>query len=441
MAQNSMLKNPVTGAVNSNKFRDILISANGQDAVLFAADDSAIYAIDIADNNPANAAANTITSIPDFVKSKLDPAAGQGTFPIDMEVNPLTKSVYVLVMNMTATERFILKVEKNGAAVSILDLKNVTYSKLSWGGEVSVNDMTVGNNALYVSSGHFSLDGELGWMSGPFAHNATFTKRSTTFFKSNQGGTYATTAPLETIAIGSVAGKDRIMGVTTCAPGFSVELSKVAGTGVLSVSEDFNVHQGYTSKSLYMHHDSKDWLFNNHDENIYRVGKKYIDGSQVAANKVDANATKLRDNSGNILSGIPADDMKLVASKISMMAYWDPYRLVVLEKIPPIETGALKMLTVSTETPPPTGLDGVDNTANALKMYPNPAGDFVTIELPTSVNSAHIDIISVEGRIVLSQDISGNKTTIDVSKVTTGIYTASIVSDNGQKQSVKLIIE
>lgn len=441
MAQNSMLKNPVKGAVNSNKFNDIFISSNGNDAVLFAADDSAIYAIDIADNNAANASVNAITTIPNFVKSKLDPAAGQATFLMDMEVNPLSKSVYVLVMNMTATERFILKVEKNGAAISILDLKNVSYSKLSLG-NIRENDMAFSNNTLYVSAGGFNLDGELGWMTAPFAHNAAFTKRKTTFFKSNQGGAYLTTAPLEKITIGSVDGKDRIMGVTTCAPGFSVELANVAGTGLLSVTEDFNVHQGNASKSAYMYHDKKDWLFNHHGYDLYRIGKKYIDGSQVAANKINNNSTKLRDNAGNIVSGIPADDMKLVANNVYMMAYWDQYRLVVLETSPNWgETGALKMLTVSTETPPPAGLDNVDNIAGVLKMYPNPVGDFVTIELPASVSKANMEIVSIEGRVVLSQGINSNKTTIDVSKIPAGMYMVNMTLENDRKLSAKLIIE
>lgn len=441
MAQNSMLKNPVKGAVNSNKFDDIFISSNGKDAVLFAAEDSIIYAIDIADNNAANASVNAITTIPDFVKSKLDPAAGQATFLMDIEVNPLSKSVYVLVMNMTATERFILKVEKNGAAISILDLKNVSYSKLSLG-NIHEYDMAFSNNTLYVSAGGFSLNGELNWMPAPFTHNASFTKRKTTFFKSNQGGTYLTTAPLEKITIGSVDGKDRIMGVTTCAPGFSVELSKVAGTGLLSVTEDFNVNGGSSTKTVYMQHDKKDWLFNHHDYAIYRIGKKYIDGSQVAANKINNNSTELRDLSGNIPSSIPADDMKLVANNIHKMAYWDRFRLVVLERSPNWgETGALKMLTVSTETPPPAGLGNLDNIAGELKMYPNPASGFVTMELPASINKASMEIVSIDGRVVLAQNINSNKATIDVSKVAKGIYMVNMTLENKQELSSKLIIE
>lgn len=441
IAQNSMLKNPVKGNVNSNKFRDIFLSTNGKDAVLFAADDSAIYAIDIADNNAANAKANAITNIPNFVKSKLDPAAGQATFLMDFDVNPLSKSVYVLVMNMTATERFILKVEKNGEAISILDLKNVSYCKLPLGG-TRENDMAFSNNTLYVSAGGFTLDGELGWMTAPFAHNATFTKRKTTFFKSNQGGTYLTTAPLEKITIGSIDGKDRIMGVTTCAPGFSVELAKVAGTGLLSVTEDFNVNGGSPTKTVHMHHDKKDWLFNHHGYEIYRIGKKFIDGSQAAANRINNNSTELRDFSGNVTAGIQADDMKLVANEIHMMAYWDRFRLVVLERSATWgETGALKMLAVSTETPPPAGLDNVDNIAGQLKMYPNPVANFVTMELPATVNKANMEIVSIDGRVVLSQNINTNKTTIDVSNIANGMYIVNMTLENDQKLSSKLIIE
>lgn len=438
MAQNSLLQSPTTGAITSNTLRNIHMVSNGTDVVLVAGDDNSVYAIDVADNDPADEASNTVTSIPNFVSTKLNPLAGQNVTVLDIEVNPISKAVYVLASG--GTSKYIFKVEDDGATVTLVDLSNVTYSKLAWGGSgLSVNDIAYGNNTLYVSSGSFSLNGEIGWTSAPFTHNSNITTRATTMFKSNWGGQYSTTAPLESLTFGNVDGTDRLMGVTTCAPGFSIDASTLSGSGVLSVTEDFNVHQGFTEKVAFMHHDGKDWLFDLHDDNIYRVGKKYLDGSQVTANNYNNNAKKLRDNSGSVPASIPADEMKQMGTgTYETMAFWDNYRLLVLEAN--LSGGALKLEQMSTETPPPTSVNNI-STVKALSLYPNPATSTVTITLPNNTDNATASIISMNGSVVLNQNINSSNATIDINSLSSGIYTVNVTLDNGQKLTSKLTIK
>lgn len=438
MAQNSLLQSPTTGAISSTTINNIHMVSNGTDVVLVAGDNNALYAIDVADNDPTDAVANTVTTIPNFISGTLNPVAGQNVTVLDIEVNPISKAVYVLADG--GGSKLIFKVEDDGATVTLFDLSNVTYSEMAWGGSgLSVNDIAYGNNTLFVSSGSFSLNGEIGWIAPPFAHNANITTRATTMFKSNWGGQYSTTAPLESLTFGTVDGTNRLMGVTTCAPGFSIDASTLSGSGTLSVTEDFNVHQGFTKKVAFMHHDSKDWLFDLHDNKIYRIGKKYLDGSQVTANMYNNNAQKLRDNSGSIPAAIPVDEMKQMGTATyDNMAYWDNYRLLVLEAN--LSGGALKLEQMSTETPPPTSINNI-NTAKALSIYPNPATSTVTISLPANTQNATASIVSMNGSIALTQSINSNNATLDVNSLSSGIYTLNVTLDNGEELTSKLTIK
>lgn len=433
--QNALLQGSTTGTINSSSFADLCMVSDGTDAVLLVADMSSVYAIDIADNNAADAAANTVTTIPNFVADKLAPLVGASVTVQDIVVNPISKSVYVL--GTAGLNNVIFKVEKNGANVSILNLNNVTYSKIDWTGTAfNINDMAYADGKLYVSSGTFSLDGELGWISSPFVHNSTFTKRSTTLFKSNWGGTYVTTAPLETLTSGQVDGKYRLMGVTTCAPGFSIDVNTLSGSGLLSVTEDFNIHQGQSKKAVFMHHDSKDWLFDLHDSKLYRIGKKYIDGSQVTANKYDNNAVKLRDNSGKVVTSLPDDEIKLMStSTISMIAFWDNWSLLLLESG---STGALTRSKMSVENP--AGVSSM-NIAKQMEVYPNPAHNNITINLPQNSAQGMAKVISMNGAVAASSKVNGHTTTIDISNVAPGIYTLTVQLENGTSVSEKLTIE
>lgn len=434
MGQNALLKSAATGSLSGSNFADLCIVSDGTDVVLLAADNSSVYAIDIADNDPTDAATNLVTSVPNFVADKLNPLAGQSVTVQDMVVNPISKSVYIL--GSAGANRIIFKVENAGADVSIVDMSNVTYSSIAWGGTsgLNINDMAYAGGTLYVSSGTFSLDGALGWVSTPFTHNGSFTKRSTTLFKSNWGGQYFTTAPLETLTIGEVDGKNRLMGVTTCAPGFSIDVSTLSGSGLLSVTEDFNIHQGQSKKAVFQHHDGKNWLFDLHDNRLYRIGEKYLDGSQVAANKYDNNAVKLRDNTGSVDASLPEEEIKQMSTgTYTMIAFYDNWSLLLLESG---STGALTRSKMSVENPA-----SVDDTNNAkqFNIYPNPAGDNITIDIP-GYKKATVAIINMNGTVVRTANIS-NHTTIDISTVPSGIYTVTVQPEDGAATTQKLTIK
>ena len=64
-----------------------------------------------------------------------------------------------------------------------------------------------------------------------------------------------------------------------------------------------------------------------------------------------------------------------------------------------------------------------------LKVYPNPAQDFVTIDLPTNIESTSVTVYDFLGKEILTQDLA-SKNTIDVSAWQTGVYLIQLANDN-----------
>jgi hypothetical protein len=76
----------------------------------------------------------------------------------------------------------------------------------------------------------------------------------------------------------------------------------------------------------------------------------------------------------------------------------------------------------------------------AIKIYPNPSVNFLTIELPDGMHNRYMITVSdPAGRIVLEQTVSGEPLIIDVSGLGTGFYILS-VSDGNSSMSDRLII-
>jgi membrane-bound inhibitor of C-type lysozyme len=422
-AANSMLKSPVTGPLGHARLDAMTLASNGTDVVLLLADKTSLYALDIEDNKASEKIPNAITSIPDFVNTKLKPVAGGVTLTIvDIEVNPISKTVYVLAESGGTS--YVFKVKNNGAAVTMVDLSKISHSTLAWGSTFTINDMTYGNGKLYASSGGFSLDGSVATIPSPFTHSAAVTQKATTMFKSNWGGTYNTKAPLETMTYGLVKSKHRLMGVTTCAPGFSLDAAGLSGSGTMQVTEDFNVQFGMSKKVVFQRHDGKDWLFDLHDNKLYRIGETLLDGSPVTAGKHNSDAIELRDFSGVPKAGIAADVFKEYAgTTYQTIAYWDDFRMVVLET-----GGTLKMMQTAAKAPA-LSVDKVQ-TRTALHVYPNPVQNTLHIDLNTS-QEASLQVFSTDGRLVHTSKANSAVATIDVSNFAAGQYVLKIASEEG----------
>lgn len=78
----------------------------------------------------------------------------------------------------------------------------------------------------------------------------------------------------------------------------------------------------------------------------------------------------------------------------------------------------------------PTTLVGLDkNQLSNVTVYPVPASDQLTVELPTSVEKASIALTDAQGRQVLTSEITASQKTIDVASLNKGMYVLTISND------------
>lgn len=78
------------------------------------------------------------------------------------------------------------------------------------------------------------------------------------------------------------------------------------------------------------------------------------------------------------------------------------------------------------------------NELSASKIYPNPADNFVNIELPNGINIAEVSIVDAVGRVVLTSRIDNTHTKLNVAHLKEGAYFVKIIS--GDIVSTKTLI-
>jgi subtilisin-like proprotein convertase family protein len=87
----------------------------------------------------------------------------------------------------------------------------------------------------------------------------------------------------------------------------------------------------------------------------------------------------------------------------------------------------------------PSILNANTNTFNALKIYPNPAKGFVTIDLAGRVNGeTTYELFDVQGRKVISKVSSSDLETLNVENLSDGIYMLTL--QNGSNKTTKKVV-
>ena len=85
------------------------------------------------------------------------------------------------------------------------------------------------------------------------------------------------------------------------------------------------------------------------------------------------------------------------------------------------------------------GVDSVTTSHNiGITLYPNPATNECTITSETPLN--RIDIFDVTGRLMQSNNLSGNTVSVDISHLMPSIYVCTIYTDSHMQETKKLMI-
>lgn len=81
----------------------------------------------------------------------------------------------------------------------------------------------------------------------------------------------------------------------------------------------------------------------------------------------------------------------------------------------------------------------IDNINNKIKIFPNPTNEYITIKFPQSVNKQTLKIISIDGKILKNEKISGKIHQINLSDYKKGTYYIEI-SEKNKIKTKKIII-
>lgn len=79
------------------------------------------------------------------------------------------------------------------------------------------------------------------------------------------------------------------------------------------------------------------------------------------------------------------------------------------------------------------GVSVKEERASDLKfnIYPNPVDDILTIDFETHFSSAKIEILDINGRLILSEELSNARPQVDVSSFAAGTYICRVLSKEG----------
>lgn len=81
---------------------------------------------------------------------------------------------------------------------------------------------------------------------------------------------------------------------------------------------------------------------------------------------------------------------------------------------------------------------GVDNmTQDSFTFYPNPTQDYLYVQSVENFNS--ISVFDITGKIVLQKRLAGNRASVDLSRLKSGIYLAQVSQENGKTKQIKVI--
>ena len=70
-----------------------------------------------------------------------------------------------------------------------------------------------------------------------------------------------------------------------------------------------------------------------------------------------------------------------------------------------------------------------ENKLLSFDIFPNPVSDVLTIQLPTGTEKAEVGVFDYTGKLVTSKTITSNDNSIDVQKLSNGIYLIRVSSD------------
>lgn len=87
-----------------------------------------------------------------------------------------------------------------------------------------------------------------------------------------------------------------------------------------------------------------------------------------------------------------------------------------------------------------TGIRGENTVDESFRIYPNPAFQYLNIEIPAGISNAIAVITNLNGRHTSTHQLPGFHTTLDISSFPAGTYVVSILGNGTQLAARQIII-
>jgi len=84
-------------------------------------------------------------------------------------------------------------------------------------------------------------------------------------------------------------------------------------------------------------------------------------------------------------------------------------------------------------------VESTENDLSSINVFPNPGNDVINVSLPSGDGMYKVQLYSLEGELILEQDVNQTNATLDVSEFASGMYVVKI-SGNGLQHQQKLLI-
>jgi hypothetical protein len=79
----------------------------------------------------------------------------------------------------------------------------------------------------------------------------------------------------------------------------------------------------------------------------------------------------------------------------------------------------------------PAGINNINNENSLLRVYPNPASDYIIIEAGRISDDGTISVMNGQGQEILTRKVDSFKTDIQLNTLSSGVYFVKLISDKG----------
>ena len=76
----------------------------------------------------------------------------------------------------------------------------------------------------------------------------------------------------------------------------------------------------------------------------------------------------------------------------------------------------------------PAGIDEINKGTHLLRIYPDPAEDYINIETNPLLNDGTLNIYDIGGRLISTQSVNKSKTEVRISNFPSGVYVVKVLS-------------